>query len=616
MVQKPVLNNEQKGTGQREVRPVWNNAMRTNHQNFSNSRRNFTPTTVLTKSGLVPINTTRPSSSRAAVPVSTARPINTAAPKPFVNVAKPRPNPFQKSHSLSRRPFYQQTSLKNRKLYNKVNTAKVNSVNTAKGKRVISDVGKQGINAIKSSACWVWRPTGKVIDHVSKNSRSYICKQFDYVDPTDRLKLTFAGQTTTGKESSNPLMADSLPKTILPTNTHISILLIISILMAHMEFYDKHNMVAFLQKPTGSEEFHQITITVDTVNEGEQQLTVTVDGQTFAITKASVRRHLQLADADGISSLPNTEIFDQFSLMGPKKNSWEQFSSNIATAIICLASNRTFKFSKLIFDVHDQPGQGEGTTLIVESQHTPSASPSTSQPTTSKPTSLQEQPSQTSPHMPHDSPLPGGHTPGSVEGRMSLNELMDLCTKLFDKVTSLENDLKQTKQLYGKAITKLVKKVKLLEDKLKSTKERRETKMVISDDEEELDIEDTFKQGRMKETEFEDVVFTEFTPTKATQGEEQSQDSSDAHLGVLSAVKILADASREREKTYTRRRRSTDSSRVSTAAGIFSTAEDVHDKEQFSTDEQIAQKLHDEEKARAAAREEQERIDFEKALKL
>ncbi|GJV29620.1 ribonuclease H-like domain-containing protein [Tanacetum coccineum] len=31
MVQNPVLNNVKKGTGQREVRPVWNNAMRTNH---------------------------------------------------------------------------------------------------------------------------------------------------------------------------------------------------------------------------------------------------------------------------------------------------------------------------------------------------------------------------------------------------------------------------------------------------------------------------------------------------------------------------------------------------------------------------------------------------------
>ncbi|GJY90214.1 hypothetical protein Tco_0505410 [Tanacetum coccineum] len=144
MVQKPVLNNVKKGTGQKKVRPVWNNAMRVNHQNFSNSRRNFVPTAVLTKSGIVP--------------VSAARPINTVAPKSFVNAAKTRPNAFQKSHSLSRRPFYQQTALKNRNLNDKVNTAKINSVNTAKGNRVTSVVGEQGINAVKSSACWVWRP--------------------------------------------------------------------------------------------------------------------------------------------------------------------------------------------------------------------------------------------------------------------------------------------------------------------------------------------------------------------------------------------------------------------------------------------------------------------------
>ncbi|GJT95075.1 hypothetical protein Tco_1090593 [Tanacetum coccineum] len=56
MVQKPVLNNEKMRTGQRKVRPVWNNAIRTNHQNFSNSRRNFAPTAVLTKSELAPIS--------------------------------------------------------------------------------------------------------------------------------------------------------------------------------------------------------------------------------------------------------------------------------------------------------------------------------------------------------------------------------------------------------------------------------------------------------------------------------------------------------------------------------------------------------------------------------
>nr|GEV43623.1 hypothetical protein [Tanacetum cinerariifolium] len=159
MVQKPVLKNVEKETGQREVRPVWNNTMRINHQNFSNSKRIFAPTAVLTKSGIVLISTARQSSSRAAAPVSAARPNNTAAPKPLVNVAKSRQNALLKTHSL-----------KNRNLNNKINTTKVNSVHTAKGNRVTSAVGKQGINAVKSSACWVWRPKIKVQDHVSKNS--------------------------------------------------------------------------------------------------------------------------------------------------------------------------------------------------------------------------------------------------------------------------------------------------------------------------------------------------------------------------------------------------------------------------------------------------------------
>nr|GEV41286.1 ribonuclease H-like domain-containing protein [Tanacetum cinerariifolium] len=165
MVQKPVLKSVEKGTVQREVRPVWNNAMRTNHQNFSNSRRNFAPTAVLIKSGIVPISTARQSSSRAAAPVSATRPINTAASKPLVNVANPRQKALQTSHSLSRRPFYQQTALKNKILNNNVNIAKANSVNTAKGNKVTSAVGNQRINAVKSSTCWVWRPKIKVQDH-------------------------------------------------------------------------------------------------------------------------------------------------------------------------------------------------------------------------------------------------------------------------------------------------------------------------------------------------------------------------------------------------------------------------------------------------------------------
>ncbi|GJR12013.1 hypothetical protein Tco_0794665 [Tanacetum coccineum] len=151
--------------------------------------------------------------------------------------AKTRQNAFLEVTFQSRRPFYQQTTLKNRNLNDKVNTAKINSINTAKGNRVTNAVGEHRINAVKSSTCWVWRPKINVLDHVSKNSRSYISKQFGYVDPTGRLNITWC---------------------------------------------------SFLQKPTGSEEFHQIVDFIASrisVNDGEQQLSVIVDGQTIAITE-------------------------------------------------------------------------------------------------------------------------------------------------------------------------------------------------------------------------------------------------------------------------------------------------------------------------------------------
>ncbi|GKF93327.1 hypothetical protein Tco_0280046, partial [Tanacetum coccineum] len=71
-------------------------------------------------------------------------------------------------------------------------------------------------------------------------------------------------------------------------------------------------------------------------------------------------------------------------------------------------------------------------------------------------------------------------------------------------------------------------------------------------------------------------------------------------MRVLNEAKILAEASSKRVKTYDRKRRITESSRVSTAEGVFSTAEEI-----LCTDEMLAQKLNEEEKEKSAARKEQ-----------
>ncbi|GJV52551.1 retrovirus-related pol polyprotein from transposon TNT 1-94 [Tanacetum coccineum] len=71
-----------------------------------------------------------------------------------------------------------------------VNTARPKAVvNTAKPKAVLNAVKGNQVNAVKASACWVWKPKTKVLDHVSKhNSASMKFKRFNYIDAQGRSK--------------------------------------------------------------------------------------------------------------------------------------------------------------------------------------------------------------------------------------------------------------------------------------------------------------------------------------------------------------------------------------------------------------------------------------------
>ncbi|GJU41309.1 hypothetical protein Tco_1194266 [Tanacetum coccineum] len=86
-----------------------------------------------------------------------------------------------------------------------------------------------------------------------------------------------------------------------------------------------------------------------TVN-GEVQLQALVDGKKIIISESTVRRDLQLEDAEGVDCLPNATIFKELALMGSKTTAWNEFSSTMASAIIYLAINQKFNFSKYIFE--------------------------------------------------------------------------------------------------------------------------------------------------------------------------------------------------------------------------------------------------------------------------
>ncbi|GJX10145.1 hypothetical protein Tco_0200004 [Tanacetum coccineum] len=90
--------------------------------------------------------------------------------------------------------------------------------------------------------------------------------------------------------------------------------------------------------------------------------------------------------------------------------------------------------------------------------------------------------------MPHDSPIPRVHSLKSDKGSLTLNELTVLFTQLSTKVASLEEDLKQTRKVYGNAYTKLILKVKKLEKTVKTSQARRRAKIVVSENEEDEEI--------------------------------------------------------------------------------------------------------------------------------
>ncbi|GKE94148.1 hypothetical protein Tco_1579003, partial [Tanacetum coccineum] len=162
-----------------------------NHQRQFNNKKmvkNMVPNAVLMRSGLVSL--------------TTARPVNTAQPITTVNSARSMINVFNKAHSTVRRPINNKTTTKNSNFNQKVNTVKDKNVNTARPKAVVNTarpkvvlnvVKENQVNAVKASACWIWKPKTKLIDHVSKhNSASITLKKFDYVDTQGRSKSVMA----------------------------------------------------------------------------------------------------------------------------------------------------------------------------------------------------------------------------------------------------------------------------------------------------------------------------------------------------------------------------------------------------------------------------------------
>ncbi|GKA64053.1 hypothetical protein Tco_0763659 [Tanacetum coccineum] len=344
--------------------------------------------------------------------------------------------------------------------------------------------------------------------------------------------------------------------------------------MASLKFVDQHNMVACLEKSEENTEFHQIvdflstcsinyaltvsptiyasyieqfwnTATSKIVN-SVKQIHAIVNDRAVVISESSVRNDLLFDDEDGITCLTNDEIFENLALMGyeqlstkltfqkgsfspqwkflihtilhcisSKSTAWNEFSTNLASAVICLAKGQKFNFSKLIFDgmlrnldpkkflmyprflqlflnnqLKDLPEPFNDTyetpchtkkvfinmarkgvkysgkvTPLFDSMLVPYQAlegEGSEQPTEPQPTPSPTHPSTgDQPPSSHDSPLSSDHTSEKAEGGLNLEELFVLYTNLSNRVFALET----SKDAQAAEILKLKDQIKKLKRK-------------------------------------------------------------------------------------------------------------------------------------------------------
>nr|GEW68067.1 hypothetical protein [Tanacetum cinerariifolium] len=369
-----------------------------------------------------------------------------------------------------------------------------------------------------------------------------------------------SNQTVSGKDSSNPLMADNLPKIILYSAHNVALMkswlvqkqtalgvnkprsdedrlelleltvfllpsdkkvgikvsavdLQVSAVMLILLFSIKYALTVNHNIYVSCIKQFWTSVAVKKVND-VTRLQALVDKKKVIITKATIRDALCLDDAEGIKCLSNEEIFTELARMGyekpstkltfykaffssqwkflihtilqcmsAKRTSWDEFSSSMASAVICLSTSRNFNFSKVgkgcsgvetplfkgiivkrrvdkgaaevhVEDVSTAGVAAEGdvsaaddvVSTTVEEPYIPSSTPLTSP----------LQPSQDQPSTSQDAGI-------SID---FLQNLMDTCKTLIRRVENLEND----KIAQALKITKLKQRVKKLERRNKASK--------------------------------------------------------------------------------------------------------------------------------------------------
>nr|GEW35950.1 hypothetical protein [Tanacetum cinerariifolium] len=311
-----------------------------------------------------------------------------------------------------------------------------------------------------------------------------------------------------------------------------------------------------------------------------------IDGKRVNIKESSIHRTLKLDDEKGISCLANDEIFTGLANMGYEKMydkltfykaffspqwkfiihtilqchsaktaCWNELSSTIASVIICLASHQKFKFLRYILlslvknieagvpfymfprfvqllvdyqlgdmshhqDIHDNPSLTKKVFTNIKMPKLKKQHPIAPKIPSLEPSPVHQLPS------PFNDPIPDAN-----KDNLKFQELMDLYTRLSNKVLDLKSEVIKIKSSFIARIQKLEDRVDQLEAENKALKEKSFKTTQVDTAAPVENMEKSFKQGRMIADIDEDVEDID---------EEESAEVEEV-LKVVTAAKLITD---------------------------------------------------------------------------
>ncbi|GJW23395.1 hypothetical protein Tco_0034017 [Tanacetum coccineum] len=441
--------------------------------------------------GQVPVNVAKQSSPRAAASISTVRPVNTAAPKSKVNGALPTTYSYYKAHSPVRRAFNQKSAAKTNHFNEKVNTVWVNNVTTAaivsaaEGNRENADQG------IFDSGCSRHMTGNKSFfnDYQEINGGFVTFRGSPKVE--ENLHITFL--------ENKPNVAGSGPNCLFDIVNQRKKLFAQQRAKAkrnkpmtpaqqkdYMSNYIKNQEGGYSIKGLKSLSFEQVKeIFETTIKKVQSFVPIRSELEVQRLKRAEPRQALQEDTQFPQTSVPIPHVADE-AIFKEWDDRVVRATTTAASLDAAQASGNISKTQSMAMSndplsqeigLGDRPRCQEAMEGVIAQTRSERASkhsydsplpptPPRRKHTIKKIRKEMHKMNLTDfvPPTPHDSPISGGHMPGSDEGRPNINELMAICTNLSNRVLALE----QSKTAQDLVIRKLKKKVKKLEKKLRA----------------------------------------------------------------------------------------------------------------------------------------------------